>query len=355
MFIKHESLPCPPLCEPKRGSQPPPLIAAPQPSSTPLLSLWGTGPANIFSSEPWRCGIQYATPKADEFEWNLFDEKIDLFAKEEKEENDAFVTPTTADAFPKTLSQALSADLKAGWQPTVHDNQEMIKTASINIAKLLRYKLTVVGSIKNSRHYRKRQMIMEPSVFKLIASKLMDNEIIKQPKNKKQSGVWQVRIQTLDRAQALFGTHSLVCHFTSLGSSSIIAPKGYILEDGCKLQGSHQGTDFLAISECTYVALLREVEEYYHCFAPARGADEPFVEVLGVCLRGRVGLVPKALVAMHTPFTINYSTNTRLFKVVYNFFPFNHNGLLIGNNYANLDYAAALVQKRKNTITKKET
>jgi hypothetical protein len=208
LALKHDpSLPN--FCQVKSESQPPPLIAAPQ----PLLIQHpqsGAGPANMFASD-WcssTCTYTYSVKKEEKLnddELHLSQGDLLPLDKEEKEES---VAPSATGAYPESLFQALLPYLP--WQPSYQDSEEMIKTTSITLAKLLRHRLSVVGSLKNSRHWRRRSMTMDPSLWKLLSSQWHLDEVIKKPTNKKQTGVWKVVVNTLERLQAVFGTKSLI-------------------------------------------------------------------------------------------------------------------------------------------------
>ncbi len=119
-----------------------------------------------------------------------------------------------------------------------------------------------------------------------------------------------------------------------------------MLEGGFHEKLSYNGVDSLIVEECQFVALIAEIGPYFLCFAPARSRTTPFVDVLGAALRGNIGIVPKASIALFMSFTMVYSTTSRKLKLCYSFFPFNHQGMLIGNDYANIDYAVELSNKR---------
>ncbi len=143
-----------------------------------------------------------------------------------------------------------------------------------------------------------------------------------------------------------FVTCPLTIRSFKCGMYSFIAPKAYLLEGGFDgREGYRHGYETLAVAECMYVAVLSEVGVYYLCYLPATKQDEPFVDVFGLQVRGKIGLVPQQLLSFSSPFLLSYSTTTCQLQFSFSFFSFNRVGMYM-SVLANFNYAMELTRKK---------
>lgn len=161
-------------------------------------------------------------------------------------------------------------------------------------------------------------------------NRLLPEEKIATPKS---SALEKAEIRDMGRVAALFGAGSLAKVFPQTGGRMIIAPRARINMDFTRgmlddSNNSLAGVEVLSVQRRQYVAILQEFSDIPFSLVYAFDRSSR-TRILEVDLKGRIGIIPKAVYSLDHGLKLSYSKDTNVLTAQFVVFGFNATGTLI--------------------------
>lgn len=172
---------------------------------------------------------------------------------------------------------------------------------------------------------------MPPYIWhQFIWNRLLPEEKLATPKS---SPLEKAEIREMGRIAALFGAGSLAKVFPRTGGRMLIAPRGCVEMDfhPSQLDDPHKqfaSVQVLSVHRRQYVAILQEFSDLPFSLAYVFDRDSR-TRILDVDLKGKIGVIPKAVYSLDHGLKLSYSKDTNVLTVEFVVFGFNAAGTLI--------------------------